>query len=101
MKTQHHSGKCEDGNGGPEGITEMSTSELSEKTKVPLGLVAATIVAFIGGALWINNSLNQIRSELALIKFGVNNTLSSRDMELWIMKLRLENPELKVPELIK
>lgn len=84
-----------------EGKKGMPDSELNEKTKVPLGLVVAAIMAFIGGALWINNSLNQIRSELALIKFGVNNTLSSRDMELWIMKLRLENPNLKVPELNK
>lgn len=79
----------------------MADSELSEKTKVPLGLVLSTIVAFLAGALWINNSLNQIRGELTLIKFGVNNTMSARDMEIWIMKFRLENPTLKVPELSK
>lgn len=85
----------------PTGKKGMSDSELTEKTKVPLGLVIATIIAFITGALWINNSLNQIRTELSLIKFGVNNTLSSRDMELWIMRFRLENPSIKVPELNK
>lgn len=99
--TSHNEGECEGSNGEDRGITKMSASELTEKTKVPLGLVAATLVAFLGGALWINNSLNQIRSELALIKFGVDNTMSSRDMEIWVMKLRLENPSLKVPELIK
>lgn len=77
----------------------MSDSELNEKTKVPLGLVITTLIAFVGGAIWINNSLNQIRSELTFIKYSVSSQFTMRDMELWIMKLRAENPTVKVPEL--
>jgi hypothetical protein len=76
----------------------MSDSELNEKTKVPLGLVITTLAAFLGAAIWINNSLNQIRSELEIIKHSVSGQFTARDMEIWIMKLRLENPALKVPE---
>lgn len=91
--------KCEESTST--GKKGMSDSELTEKTKVPLGLVIATIISFIAGALWINNSLNEIRNELTLIKIGVNSTLSARDMELWILRLRHDNPTLKVPDLTK
>ena len=74
-------------------------SELNEKTKVPLGLVVITLTAFLGGAMWINNSLNQIRNELSIIKNSVSVQFTTRDMEIWIMKLRFDNPNLKVPEI--
>jgi len=77
----------------------MGDMELNEKTKVPLRLVIATIMSFLVGAIWINNSLNQIRNELAIIKFSVSSQFTVRDMELWIMKLRFENPGIKVPDL--
>ena len=75
----------------------MSESELNEKTKLPLGLVISCIVAFLGGALWISNSLNRIDNRLASMERQVNDRWTSADMKLWAMQLRMDNPNLKVP----
>ena len=76
---------------------EMSESELTEKTKLPLALVVSCIAAFVGGALWINNSLNRIDNRLAAMERQVNDRWSSADMKLWTMQLRMDNPSLKIP----
>ena len=76
---------------------EMSESELNEKTKLPLGLVVSCIIAFLGGALWISNSLNRIDNRLAAMERQVNDRWTSSDMKLWTMQLRMDNPSLKIP----
>lgn len=75
----------------------MSESELNEKTKLPLGLVVSCIIAFLGGALWISNSLNRIDNRLAAMERQVNDRWTSADMKLWTMQLRMDNPTLKIP----
>ena len=76
---------------------EMSESELNEKTKLPLALVVSCIAAFVGGALWINNSLNRIDNRLAAMERQVNDRWTGADMKLWTMQLRMDNPSLKIP----
>jgi len=79
----------------------MSESELNEKTKLPLGLVVACIGAFLGGALWINNSLNKIDNRLAAMEARVSDRWTESDMRIWTMQLRMDNPNLKIPERVK
>ena len=78
-------------------IGKMSESELNEKTKLPLGLVVSCIIAFLGGALWISNSLNRIDNRLAAMERLSNDRWTSADMNLWTMQLRMDNPALKIP----
>jgi len=80
---------------------DMSESELNEKTKLPLGLVVACIGAFLGGALWINNSLNKIDNRLAAMEARVSDRWTEGDMKIWVMRLQMDNPSLKIPERIK
>jgi len=80
---------------------DMSESELNEKTKLPLGLVVACIGAFLGGALWINNSLNKIDNRLASMEARVSDRWTESDMRIWTMQLRMDNPNLKIPERVK
>ena len=60
----------------------MGESELNEKTKLPLGLVVACIGAFLGGALWINNSLNKIDNRLAAMEARVSDRWTESDTDL-------------------
>jgi len=71
---------------------------INEKTRIPLGIAVATITAFMGGAIWLNNSLNKIDARLALIEGGTRDRFSGADMRIWVMQLRLDNPTLKIPE---
>lgn len=75
----------------------MSESELNEKTKLPLGLVVSCIIAFLGGALWISNSLNRIENRLSAMERQGNDRWTAADMKLWTMQLRMDNPTLKIP----
>lgn len=71
--------------------------ELNDKTVMPLGMVVACVVTFISGALWINNSLNKIDNRLAAMEYRVSDRWTGSDMKLWVAKLRIENPTLKIP----
>lgn len=78
---------------------DMSVSELNEKTKVPLGIAVTVALAFIGGALWINSNLEDIKHELMDIRREMALRQSREAMEIWIIRFRSENPTIKVPEL--
>jgi len=88
-----------------EAATEMNNSnkqgdtmgELNDKTVMPLGMVIACVAAFIGGALWINNSLNRIENRLASMEYRVSDRWTGSDMKLWVARFKLENPNIKVP----
>lgn len=71
--------------------------EINDKTVMPLSWVIAIVTAFIGGALWINNSLNRIDNRLASMEVRVSDRWTGSDMKLWVAKLRIENPTLKIP----
>ncbi len=71
--------------------------EINDKTKIPLYSVIACIISFVGGALWINNSLNRIENRLVMMENRVSDRWTGTDMRLWIMQLKMENPNLKIP----
>lgn len=71
--------------------------ELNEKTVMPMGLVIGCVAAFVGGAIWINSSLSEIKYSIASIEIKLNDRWTGQDMRLWIARLRLENPTMKIP----
>ncbi len=71
---------------------------ITERTRIPLGIAVATITAFLGGAIWLNNSLNRIDARLVLIENGTRDRFTGRDMKLWVLQLKFDNPTLKVPD---
>lgn len=72
--------------------------ELNEKTVMPMGLVIGCVVAFVGGAIWINSSLSEIKYSIASIQLQLSDRWTGSDMKLWVAKLKFENPNLKIPE---
>jgi cell division protein FtsL len=81
------------------GMSREEYEEISEKTRVPIGVAVTVAIAFIGGAIWINASLSDIKHELTDIKREMASRQSRDSLEIWIIKFRAENPNLKVPEL--
>jgi hypothetical protein len=104
-----------------EGVRKgMSDSEINERTKFPLAIMVACIVAFTGGAWWIATTMTGVKHELAELRRSydlVNNTqtqlrdsfasnqgklqesfMSRLQFENWTLRLRLENPSIKIPE---
>lgn len=104
-----------------EGVRKgMSDSEINERTKFPLAVMVACIVAFTGGAWWIATTMTGVKHELAELRRSyeaVNNTqvqlresfvtnqgklqesfMSRLQFENWTLRLRLENPSIKIPE---
>lgn len=80
-----------------------SQDTITEQTKIPLGVVVVCFVflisSFVGGALWISNSLHQIEMRLFSIEAGLNNNVSEREFQDWLHKVQDANPQLKVPNL--
>ena len=68
---------------------------LSKETLMPLGMV----IALCGGVVWISNQLSMIHNKLDLLESSLEEQWTKRDMENWGLKLKLENPEIKIPEL--
>lgn len=88
--------------------TKMGNRDLviNERTKVPLFTMLGCIGVVVFAALWINNSLKDINNELKDIKRELAETkhemtkrLSHDTMDNWIIRLKYENPNIKVPEL--
>lgn len=78
--------------------SEGNMGELNEKTVMPMGLVIGCVVAFVGGAIWINSSLSEIKYSIASIQLQLSDRWTGSDMKLWVAKLKFENPNLKIPE---
>lgn len=79
---------------------------INDKTKVPLFTMIACIGVVVAAALWINNSmkdntseLKDIKRDLSDIKQEMTKRLSHDTMDNWIIRLKYENPSIKVPEL--
>ena len=68
---------------------------ISKETLVPLGMV----VALCGGVVWISNQLSSIHNKLELLEASLEEQWTKRDMENWGLKLKLENPDIKIPSL--
>tara|TARA_A100001515_G_scaffold27406_1_gene21044 strand:- start:501 stop:740 length:240 start_codon:yes stop_codon:yes gene_type:complete len=75
--------------------TQEKRMTISKDTLVPLGMV----VALCGGVVWISNQLSSIHNKLELLEASLEEQWTKRDMENWGLKLKLENPDIKIPEL--
>tara|TARA_R110002153_G_C13281401_1_gene494110 strand:+ start:1010 stop:1249 length:240 start_codon:yes stop_codon:yes gene_type:complete len=68
---------------------------LSKDTLMPLGMV----IALCGGVVWISTQLSGINYKLDALEEKLEDNWTRRDMENWGLKLKLENPEILIPEL--
>jgi hypothetical protein len=66
---------------------------LSRDTLMPLGLV----LTVCGGLLWINTKLVNIQFKLETLEGKLEDQWTRRDMENWGLKLKMSNPEIKIP----
>ena len=75
--------------------TQEKRMTISKETLMPLGMV----IALCGGVVWISNQLSLIHNKLELLETSLEEQWTKRDMENWGLKLKLENPEITIPEL--
>ncbi len=75
--------------------TQEKRMTLSKETLMPLGMV----IALCGGVVWISNQLSSIHNKLDLLESSLEEQWTKRDMENWGLKLKLENPEIKIPSI--
>lgn len=81
-----------------------------DKTWIPIGVAVGGIVSIVVGALWVNNSFQQLafsNKEMAGAVKRVETTLDrlvtdgvqTRQMLQWIELARARNPNLSIPDL--
>jgi len=75
--------------------TQDKKYTLSKETLMPLGMV----IALCGGVVWISTQLSGINYKLDALEEKLEDNWTRRDMENWGLKLKLENPEIVIPEL--
>ena len=75
--------------------TKETKNIINKDTLLPLGLV----IVICTGLLWISNELNAINYKLTNLTEKLEDQWTKRDMENWGLKLKLENPEITIPEI--
>ena len=75
--------------------TQEKRMTISKETLMPLGMV----IALCGGVVWISNQLSLIHNKLELLEASLEEQWTKRDMENCGLKLKLENPEITIPEI--
>ena len=68
---------------------------ISKDTLMPLGLV----VSLCAGVVWISSQLNNINYKLDSLESNLEEQWTKRDMENWGLKLKLENPDIQIPQI--
>ena len=76
-------------------VTPDKKYAISKETLMPLGMV----IALCGGVVWISTQLSGINYKLDALEEKLEDNWTRRDMENWGLKLKLENPEIVIPEL--
>ena len=61
---------------------------------MPLGMV----VALCSGVVWISSQLTNINYKLDALENKLENNWTTRDMENWGLRLKLQNPTVSVPD---
>ena len=74
---------------------ETKKTLLGKDTLMPLGMV----IALCGGVVWISTQLNGINHKLDMLEEKLEDQWTRRDMENWGLKLKLNNPEISIPNL--
>jgi hypothetical protein len=68
---------------------------ISKETLMPLGMV----IAICGGVVWISTQLTSINYKLDMLEDKLEDQWTSRDMENWSLRLKMENPDIQIPTL--
>jgi hypothetical protein len=68
---------------------------ISKETLMPLGMV----IAICGGVVWISTQLTSINYKLDMLENKLEDQWTSRDMENWSLRLKMENPDIQIPTL--
>ena len=68
---------------------------INKETLMPLGMV----IAICGGVVWISTQLTNINYKLDMLETKLEDQWTTRDMENWGLRLKMENPEISVPDL--
>jgi hypothetical protein len=66
---------------------------ISKETLMPLGMV----IALCGGVVWISSQLTNINYKLDTLEDKLEDQWTKRDMENWGLRLKMENPAMKIP----
>ena len=67
---------------------------IGKDTLVPLGMV----LAICSGVVWMISQLDSINYKLQTIDEKIANHWTKQDMENWGLRLKMENPALRVPK---
>jgi len=67
---------------------------ISKETLLPMSLV----MALCGGVVWINSTLLEIDYKLETIEKKLEDKFTRSEMDNWILRFRLENPNISIPE---
>ena len=76
-------------------MTQEKKTFITKDTLMPLGMV----LALCGGVVWISTQLTNINYKLDLLEGKLEDQWTKRDMENWGLKLKMGNPEIKIPNL--
>jgi len=74
-------------------MEKTKTLTLSKETLMPLGMV----IALCGGVVWISTQLTNINYKLDTLEQKLEDQWTVRDMENWGLRLKMENPNIKIP----
>jgi hypothetical protein len=76
-------------------MTQEKKTIISKETLMPLGLV----IIICGGVVWISTQLSGINYKLDMLEAKLEDQWTKRDMENWGLKLKMQNPEIKIPNI--
>ena len=76
-------------------MTQDKKTFITKDTLMPLGMV----LALCGGVVWISTQLTNINYKLDMLEGKLEDQWTRRDMENWGLKLKMGNPEIKIPNL--
>lgn len=78
----------------PENNTDKKLT-LSRETLMPISMV----IAICGGVVWISTQLNNINYKLDMLESKLQDQWTTRDMENWGLRLKMQNPNIIIPDL--
>ena len=72
----------------------LKRSVISKETLLPISLV----FILCAGVVWINSTLLEINYKLDTIEEKLEDKFTRSEMDKWILRFQLENPEISIPE---
>ena len=71
--------------------------KITRETLLPVSLVAA----ICAGVIWINTTLIEINYKLETIEAKLEDKFTKSEMENWILRFKMENPNITIPKVIE